>query len=77
MLCDIFGVKVLCDVICGGVNVVVYEFAAVCGCGIEFLEAVLFVKFVVCGVCELLGLDVLNFVNEGKLVIVVECNAVE
>lgn len=77
MLCDIFGVKVLCDVICGGVNVVVYEFVVVCGCGIEFLEVVLFVKFVVCGVCELLGLDVLNFVNEGKLVIVVECNVVE
>lgn len=72
MLCYIDGVKVLCDVMCGGVNVVVYEFVVFCGYGIELFEFVLLFKFVVCGVCELLGLDVLNFVNEGKLVIVVE-----
>lgn len=29
------------------------------------------------GVCELLGLDALNFANEGKLVIAVERNAAE
>lgn len=56
---------------------VVHEFAAACGCGIELSEAALPVKPAVRGVCELLGLDALNFANEGKLVIAVERNAAE
>lgn len=77
ILCLLSGVKVLCDVICGGVNVVVYEFVVVSGCGIELQEVMLLVNDMVCGVCELFGLDVLNFVNEGKLVFVVVCDEVE
>jgi hydrogenase expression/formation protein HypE len=41
------------------------------GCGIELHEAKLPVNDTVRGVCELLGLDALNFANEGKLVIAV------
>ena len=59
---DIPGVKALRDATRGGVNAVVHEFA---------------VKPAVRGVCELLGLDALNFANEGKLVIAVERNAAE
>lgn len=66
---DIPGVKALRDATRGGVNAVVHEFAAACGCGIEISEAALPVKPAVRGVCELLGLDALNFANEGKLVI--------
>ena len=43
----------------------------------EISEAALPVKPAVRGVCELLGLDALNFANEGKLVIAVERNAAE
>ncbi len=74
---DIPGVKALRDATRGGVNAVVHEFAAACGCGIEISEAALPVKPAVRGVCELLGLDALNFANEGKLVIAVERNAAE
>lgn len=68
-LCDIPGVKALRDATRGGVNAVAHEFAATSGCGIELNEAALPVKPAVRGVCELLGLDALNFANEGKLVI--------
>ena len=74
---DIPGVKALRDATRGGVNAVVHEFAAACGCGIEISEAALPVKPAVRGVCELLGLDALNFANEGKLVIAVERNVAE
>ena len=74
---DIPGVKALRDATRGGVNAVVHEFAAACGCGIEISESALPVKPAVRGVCELLGLDALNFANEGKLVIAVERNAAE
>ena len=66
------GVKALRDATRGGVNAVVHEFAASCGCGIELTERDLPVKPAVRGLCELLGLDPLNFANEGKLVIGVE-----
>lgn len=66
------GVRALRDATRGGVNAVAHEFAAASGCGIELQEAKLPVKPAVRGVCELLGLDALNFANEGKLVIVVE-----
>ena len=55
----------------GGVNAVAHEFAVASGCGIELHEAKLPVNDTVRGVCELLGLDALNFANEGKLVIAV------
>ncbi|AFJ45232.1 hydrogenase expression/formation protein HypE [Shimwellia blattae] len=66
----IAGVKALRDATRGGVNAVLHEFADASGCGMEISEAQLPVKPVVRGVCELLGLDPLNFANEGKLVIV-------
>ncbi|EOV9550388.1 hydrogenase expression/formation protein HypE [Cronobacter sakazakii] len=62
------GVKALRDATRGGVNAVVHEFAASAGCGIELQERALPLKPAVRGVCELLGLDALNFANEGKLV---------
>ncbi|WP_039057174.1 hydrogenase expression/formation protein HypE [Enterobacter sp. Bisph1] len=71
------GVKALRDATRGGVNAVVHEFAAACGFGIELKEGDLPVKPAVRGVCELLGLDALNFANEGKLVIAVQREAAE
>ncbi len=74
---DLPGVKALRDATRGGVNAVVHEFAAACGFGIELNEAALPVKPAVRGVCELLGLEALNFANEGKLVIAVQREAAE
>ena len=74
---EIDGIKALRDATRGGVNAVVHEFAASSGCGIELNEASLPVKPAVRGVCELLGLDALNFANEGRLVIVAERQAAE
>ncbi|MEQ4450812.1 hydrogenase expression/formation protein HypE [Kosakonia sp. YIM B13605] len=71
------GVKALRDATRGGVNAVVHEFAAASGYGIELNERDLPVKPAVRGVCELLGLDALNFANEGKLVIAVQREAAE
>lgn len=69
-LLSIEGIKALRDATRGGVNAVLHEFAATSGYGMEINETALPVKGVVRGVCELLGLDPLNFANEGKLVIV-------
>ncbi|WJD49492.1 hydrogenase expression/formation protein HypE [Enterobacter sp. PGRG2] len=74
---DIPGVKALRDATRGGVNAVAHEFAASCGYGIELREADLPMKPAVRGVCELLGLEALNFANEGKLVIAVERHAAD
>ncbi|HAU8266826.1 TPA: hydrogenase expression/formation protein HypE [Kluyvera intermedia] len=74
---DIPGVKALRDATRGGVNAVVHEFAAASGYGIELNERDLPVKTAVRGVCELLGLDALNFANEGKLVIAVQRQAAQ
>lgn len=71
----IAGVKALRDATRGGVNAVLHEFADASGCGMEITESSLPVKPVVRGVCELLGLDPLNFANEGKLVIVASRDA--
>jgi hydrogenase expression/formation protein HypE len=65
------GIKALRDATRGGMNAVAHEFAASSGCGIELKESALPVKPAVRGACELLGLDPLNFANEGKLVIAV------
>ncbi|MCI1035140.1 MULTISPECIES: hydrogenase expression/formation protein HypE [Raoultella] len=74
---DLPGVKALRDATRGGVNAVAHEFAAASGCGIELHERELPVNDTVRGVCELLGLDALNFANEGKLVIAVARDAAE
>ncbi len=74
---DIQGVKALRDATRGGVNAVAHEFAASSGYGIELREADLPMKPAVRGVCELLGLEALNFANEGKLVIAVERQAAD
>ncbi|QHM69997.1 hydrogenase expression/formation protein HypE [Mixta intestinalis] len=71
------GVRTLRDATRGGLNAVAHEFAASSGYGIEIAESSLPVKFAVRGACELLGLDPLNFANEGKLAIVVERQAAE
>lgn len=74
---DINGIKALRDATRGGVNAVVHEFADRCGYGIELRERDLPVHPAVRGVCELLGLEALNFANEGKLVIAVERQAAD
>jgi hydrogenase expression/formation protein HypE len=74
---DVSGIKALRDATRGGVNAVAHEFAAASGCGIELHEAKLPINDTVRGVCELLGLDAINFANEGKLAIVVARNAAE
>lgn len=74
---DLPGVKALRDATRGGVNAVVHEFAAACGYGIELQESKLPINPAVRGVCELLGLDALNFANEGKLVIAVARDCAE
>ncbi|SFN52236.1 Hydrogenase maturation protein, carbamoyl dehydratase HypE [Izhakiella capsodis] len=71
------GVKALRDATRGGVNAVVHEFTAASGYGIELNENALPVKPSVRGICELLGLDALNFANEGKLIIVAARDAAE
>ncbi|MGR5947334.1 hydrogenase expression/formation protein HypE [Raoultella planticola] len=71
------GIKALRDATRGGVNAVAHEFAASSGCGIELHEQKLPVNETVRGVCELLGLEALNFANEGKLVIAVAREAAE
>lgn len=74
---DLPGIKALRDATRGGVNAVVHEFAATCGYGIELQESKLPINPAVRGVCELLGLDALNFANEGKLVIAVARDSAE
>lgn len=65
------GVRALRDATRGGVTAILHEFARGSGCGMSIEEALLPVKTPVRGLCELLGLDALNFANEGKLVLVV------
>lgn len=76
-LVNIPGVKALRDATRGGVNAVLHEFAASSGCGMEIIESQLPLNSAVRGVCELLGLDALNFANEGKLVIAVQPEVAE
>lgn len=65
------GIKTMRDATRGGVNAVLHEFARSSQLGMEIQETALPVKAEVRGICELLGLEPVNFVNEGKLVIVV------
>ncbi|MFN2995192.1 hypothetical protein ALQ63_01421 [Serratia plymuthica] len=70
------GVHALRDATRGGVNAILHEYAAASGFGIDIDEQRLPVKPAVRGVCELLGLDAINFANEGKLVLAVAQAAV-
>jgi len=69
------GVHALRDATRGGVNAVLHEFAGASGLGISIEENALPVKPAVRGICELLGLEALNFANEGKLVLAVSARA--
>ncbi|BDH47713.1 hydrogenase expression/formation protein HypE [Salmonella enterica subsp. enterica serovar Choleraesuis] len=71
LLVNIPGVRALRDATRGGVNAVLHEYAAISGLGMEIEEGLIPMKPAVRGVCELLGLDALNFANEGKLMLVV------
>ncbi len=72
---DIPGVRTLRDATRGGVAAILHEFTRGSGCGMSIDEAALPVKTLVRGLCELLGLEALNFANEGKLVLVVSPEA--
>lgn len=67
----IAGVRALRDATRGGVNAVLHEFASSSNCGFQIDEAALPVTEEVRGICELLGLEAVNFANEGKLVAIV------
>jgi hydrogenase expression/formation protein HypE len=54
----------------GGLAAVLHEIASTCGHGVDVREADLPVKDAVRGACDLLGFDVLNAANEGKMVVV-------
>ncbi|WP_341275595.1 hydrogenase expression/formation protein HypE [Dickeya dianthicola] len=68
---EIDGVRALRDATRGGVTAILHEFAQASGYGMEVQESALPVKSAVRGICELLGLEALNFANEGKLVLAV------
>ncbi|PSW04205.1 hydrogenase expression/formation protein HypE [Photobacterium lipolyticum] len=68
---NIQGVRALRDATRGGVNAVLHEFCSSSGCGITVSESQLPISSQVRGICELLGLDPINFANEGKLIAVV------
>lgn len=65
------GVRAVRDATRGGVNGVLQEYARLSGLGVEIDESSLPIKPVVRGVCELLGLDAIDFANEGKVILVV------
>ena len=67
----IAGVRCLRDATRGGVNAVLHEFMASSGCGFELDEASIPISPEVRGICELLGLEAINFANEGKLIAIV------
>lgn len=69
------GVRALRDATRGGVTAILHEFAQASHCGMNVHESLLPLKSAVRGVCELLGLEALNFANEGKVVIVVSPEA--
>jgi hydrogenase expression/formation protein HypE len=66
------GIRTLRDATRGGVTAILHEFCRGSGCGMQVDEAALPLKNAVRGVCELLGLDALNFANEGKILLVVD-----
>ncbi|MGX9416891.1 hydrogenase expression/formation protein HypE [Vibrio sp. WJH972] len=70
-LLPISGIRCLRDATRGGVNAVLHEFASSSGCGFELDESALPINTEVRGICELLGLEAINFANEGKLIVIV------
>lgn len=64
------GVRAMRDATRGGVNAILHEFARAADVGIEVEENLLPIAPAVRGICELLGLDAINFANEGKLLVV-------
>lgn len=74
---SLVGIHALRDATRGGVNAILHEFSAASGFGICIDEQALPVKPAVRGLCELLGLEPLNFANEGKVVAVVAAHAEE
>ncbi|HEJ9487151.1 TPA: hydrogenase expression/formation protein HypE [Proteus mirabilis] len=72
---QIKGIRALRDATRGGVTAILHEFAQASGCGMNVHESKLPMKQSVRGVCELLGLEALNFANEGKIVLVVSPEA--
>lgn len=72
---DIPGVRTLRDATRGGVTAILHEFSDACGLGMNVIENTLPIKPAVRGICEILGLEALNFANEGKLVIIVSPEA--
>jgi hydrogenase expression/formation protein HypE len=74
---SLVGIHALRDATRGGVNAILHEFSAASGLGICIDEQALPVKPAVRGLCELLGLEPLNFANEGKVVAVVAAQAEE
>jgi hydrogenase expression/formation protein HypE len=72
---QIDGVHALRDATRGGVNAILHEYADASGLGMEIAEQALPIKAQVRGICELLGLEAINFANEGKLVLVVSAQA--
>ncbi|WP_269935599.1 hydrogenase expression/formation protein HypE [Serratia liquefaciens] len=66
----IHGVRAIRDATRGGVNAILHEFSRAAGVGIEVEESLLPIAPAVRSICELLGLDAINFANEGKLVVV-------
>ncbi|KGA56555.1 hydrogenase expression/formation protein HypE [Proteus vulgaris] len=72
---QITGIRALRDATRGGVTAILHEFAQASGCGMNVHESKLPMKQAVRGVCELLGLEALNFANEGKIVLVVSPDA--
>lgn len=69
------GIRTLRDATRGGVNAVLHEFSHSSGLGMQIYQDNLPIRTEVRGICELLGLDALNFANEGKLVIIVSPEA--
>jgi len=74
---SLVGIHALRDATRGGVNAILHEFSAASGFGICINEQALPVKPAVRGLCELLGLEPLNFANEGKVVAIVAAQAEE
>ncbi|SEP80984.1 hydrogenase expression/formation protein HypE [Basfia succiniciproducens] len=70
LLRPIQGVKAIRDATRGGVNAVLHEYAQTQNLGMQVHEEDLPMRNEVRGICELLGLEPLNFANEGKLLII-------
>ena len=70
LLRPIDGIKAVRDATRGGVNAVLHEYAQARDLGMRIEEAALPIRSEVRGICEILGLEALNFANEGKLVII-------